>query len=295
MRSTLTSTRGPQPQERFTYTRLNPSLGAAFEAGAGWTLVANAAQGNRVPTVIELGCADPAQPCRLPVGLQSDPYLRQVVSRTVEGGARFQRGASSASLSLYRTANRDDILFFSSGLSRQGYFANFARTRHQGLDLAVRAALGQVQLNASYNYLDAQYDARATLFTGVRTVQVAPGTSLAGLPRHSVKLGAQWQVSDALALGADAQAFSRMGAQGNEDGSIAGLDVRGYGLLSVRASWAPAARWELYARVDNVLDRRHANFAAVGRDLFSAVPHADARFIAPGAPRMLRFGVRYRY
>ena len=295
VRNTLTSTRGLQPQERFTYTRLNPSLGAAFEAGAGWTLVANAAQGNRVPTVIELGCADPTQPCRLPVGLQSDPYLKQVLSRTLEGGARYQRGASSASLSLYRTANRDDILFLSSGLSRQGYFANFERTRHQGMDLALRTALGPLKLDASYNYLDATYDANGTLFTGVRTVPVGPGTPIAGLPRHTVKLGVHWQVNDALALGADAQAFSRMGTQGNEDGSIAGLDVRGYGLLNVRASWAPGAHWELYARVDNVLDRRHANFGAVGRDLFSAAPQADAHFIAPGAPRMLRLGVRYRY
>ena len=293
--NTLTTARGLQPRERFTYTRLNPALGAAFEAGAGWTLTLNAAQGNRVPTVIELGCADPAQPCQLPVGLQSDPYLKQVVSRTVEAGARYQRGATGATLSLYRTGNRDDILFVSSGLSRQGYFANFERTRHQGMDLALRAALGQVQLNASYSYLDAAYDAEGTLFTGARAVQVVRGTPIAGLPRHSVKLGARWQVSDALALGADAQAFSRMAAQGNEDGAIAGMDVRGYGLLGVRASWTPVARWELYARVDNVFDRRHANFAAVGRNLFGAAPDADARFIAPGAPRMLRFGARYRY
>ncbi|MEJ7807964.1 MAG: TonB-dependent receptor, partial [Telluria sp.] len=136
--NTLTSERGLQPHERFVYTRFNPSLGAAYEAGASWTLVVNAAQGNRVPTVIELGCADPAQPCQLPVGLQSDPYLKQVVARTLEAGARYQQGSTRASLSLYRTANRDDILFLSSGLSRQGYFSNFERTRHQGLDLSLR-------------------------------------------------------------------------------------------------------------------------------------------------------------
>jgi hypothetical protein len=30
------------------------------------TLFANLARNNRVPTVIELGCADPEEPCRLP-------------------------------------------------------------------------------------------------------------------------------------------------------------------------------------------------------------------------------------
>jgi outer membrane receptor protein involved in Fe transport len=287
--NTLTSERGLQPRERFTYTKLNPSLGLAFEAGGGWTLVANAAQGNRVPTVIELGCADPEQPCRLPVGLQSDPYLKQVVARSAEAGARFQRGAVSASASLYRIVNRDDILFLSSGISRQGYFANFARTRHQGLDVALRTE----HFNASYSYLDATYDAAGTLFTGVRAVQVGRGTSIAGLPRHSVKFGAQCSPGGAWTLGADAQATARIGTQGNEDGSGKVTDVSGYGLLGLRASWQPAAKWSLYARVDNVLDRRYASFGAVGRNLLA--DGEVTRFVAPGAPRTLLFGARYRY
>ena len=305
--NTLTSERGVQPHEQFTYKRFNPSLGVALDAGAGWTLTANAAQGNRVPTVIELGCADPAQPCRLPVGLQSDPYLKQVVSRTIEVGARYQAGARSGAVSLYRTGNRDDILFLSSGLSRQGYFSNVDRTRHQGLDLAARTSAGRLALNLGYSYLAATYDAPAVLFTGVRTVQVARGTLIAGLPRHTLKLGVEWKPGGRLTLGADAQAFSSIGTQGNEDGLLADLEpgvaaqrgdvrVAGHGLLSVRASWEIAARWELYARLNNVLDRRYASFGALGRNLFAADgEQGNARFVAPGAPRILAFGVRYRY
>jgi outer membrane receptor protein involved in Fe transport len=105
--------------ERFSYRRLNPSLGIAHRAAGGWTVFANLSQSNRVPTVIELGCADPEQPCRLPVGLQSDPYLKQVVSRTVEAGVRNR----TASLSLYRTVNHDDILFRTAGVAQHGYFS----------------------------------------------------------------------------------------------------------------------------------------------------------------------------
>lgn len=201
-----------QPREHFTYNSLNPSLGAAFEAGAGLTLVANAGQGNRVPTVIELACADPAQPCQLPVGLQSDPFLKQLVARTVEAGARYQRGVNSASSSLYRTMNRNDIQFLGVALSRRGYFANFECTQHQGPDMARRTTVGQLELNAGYNYLDAAYGANGTLLSGVRTVRVDRGMPLAGLPRHSVKFGGQWQVSKDIRIGADAQAFSSMGA-----------------------------------------------------------------------------------
>ena len=287
--NTLTSVRGLQPAESFSYSSLNPSLGLAGE-----TLFANIAQGNRVPTVIELGCADPAQPCQLPVGLQSDPYLKQVIARTVEAGARFRHGA----VSVYRTVNRNDILFLSSGLSRLGYFSNFERTRHQGLDASANLAMGALSLRVSYSYLNAVYDASGVLFTGVRTVPVARGTRIAGLPAHTLKLGADWLVGDGLTLGADMQAVSSIPTQGNEDGFLsdtqrADVRVHGGALLNLRASWEPAAHWEFYAHINNVFDRRHETFGALARNLFSG--ESNARFVAPGAPRMAAAGIRYRY
>ncbi len=302
--STLTSVRGQQPEERFVYASLNPSLGIVREIGSGVALFGNLAQGNRVPTVIELGCADPQQPCQLPVGLQSDPYLKQVVARTIEAGARLQRGRLNGTLSLYRTSNRDDILFLSSGTSHQGYFANFDRTRHQGVDATVRASFGALALHASYNYLDAVYDADGVLFSGARTVQVQRGTRIAGLPAHTLKLGADWKVSAALTVGADAQATSSLLTQGNEDGLTSDAQpqrtdwrVRGHALLNLRASWEPAPRWDLYAKVNNLFDRRYGTYGAVARNLFpkDGETAANARFVAPGSPRSIAFGARYRY
>lgn len=306
--NTLTTSLGVQPAERFTYTKLNPALGIAHSLGGGWTIALNASQGNRVPTVIELGCADPAQPCRLPVGLQSDPYLRQVVSRTIEAGARYEGGTTHAAFSLYRTVNRDDILFVSSGLSRAGYFANVDKTRHQGIDVNVRLVRGAWTLRAGYSYLDAVYASDGVLFTGLRTVPIKSGTALAGLPRHTLKLGADWQPVAGWRLGADIDASSSLPTQGNEDGlaadPLAGaapqqadLRVAGRVLLHLRASWEIAAGWELYARVNNVTDQRYASFGAVGRNLFPANGDAahDGRFVAPGAPRTVVVGLRYRY
>lgn len=306
--NTLVTAAGVQPPERFTYTRFNPALGLAYALGDGWTAALNASQGSRVPTVIELGCADPAQPCRLPVGLQSDPYLRQVVSRTIEGGFRFEHGKTHAALSLYRTANRDDILFLSAGPSRAGYFANVDGTRHQGVDANVRLTHGAWTLRAGYSYLDAAYAADGVLFTGLRAVRIKRGTTLAGLPRHTLKLGAQWQPDAAWRIGVDLDASSSLPTQGNEDGLAADpvggalaqradLRVAGRVLLHVRASWDIAPGWELYAQVSNLTDRRYASYGAVGRNLFPAAggPAQDGRFIAPGAPRTAAIGLRYRY
>jgi len=312
--NTLTNERGVQPRERFTYTRLNPSLGITRQAGNA-TVFANIAQGNRVPTVIELGCADPENPCRLPVGLQADPYLKQVIARTVEAGVRGRLQDGSYSLSLHRTVNRDDILFLSSP-SRQGYFANFERTLHQGLDLTAAQQIGPFGLRLAYSYLEAEYDADGELFTGARNVEVRRGMRLAGLPRHSGKLSLDWTASSQLTFGAELQASSSLISQGNEDGLIEDLEegeeperadwrVRGYALVGLRASYRPTPKWELFARVSNLFDRRYETFGAVAPDLFpngrQLRPHEDevdsehARFVAPGAPRTFIAGVRYTF
>lgn len=325
--NTLTNEDGPQPAERFTYSRLNPSLGVTHVLAPHMTVFANIAQGNRVPTVIELGCADRENPCRLPVGLQSDPYLKQVLARTIEAGARgrFQGDgvSGSYSLSLHRTVNRDDILFLSSP-SRQGYFANFERTRHQGLDATLTRQSGRLGMRFAYSYLQAVYDADGELFTGTRNVQVRRGTQMAGLPRHSGKLSLDWAMTPELTIGADLHAVSSLVTQGNEDGLVADADagdggnttnradwrVHGYMLLGLRASYRPAEKWELYARVSNVFDRRHETFGAVAPNLFPqgrlVAPHegapneapgdaANARFVAPGAPRTIVAGLRYSF
>jgi outer membrane receptor protein involved in Fe transport len=297
-----------QPRESFSFSRLNPAAGLARRMGDGWTLFGNLSQSNRVPTVIELGCADPEQPCRLPVGLQSDPYLKQVVSRTAEAGTRWQGGAGTmAALSVYRTVNRDDILFRSAGLAQQGYFSNFGRTRHQGVDATASRRLGNWSARLSYSYLEAVYDAEGDLFTGVRNVHVSPGTRLAGLPRNTLKLGLDWSATPALTMGADAVAFSNLTTQGNEDGQAAPQSadwrIRGYALFGLHASYRPAPKWEWYARVDNAANRRYESFGAVGTDMFAdgASPRPgggdapQSRFVAPGAPRSVAAGLRYRF
>lgn len=313
--NTLTTEDGPRAPEAFTYKRLNPALGLTHvQNGLTWS--ANIAQSNRVPTVIELGCADPDEPCRLPVGLQSDPYLKQVISRTVEIGLRGGGERRGFSAALYRTVNRDDILFGRAGASRAGYFSNFARTLHQGADLGAHWQRGALRARADYSYLRATYDADGTLFTGARTVTVVPGTPIAGLPRHTLKLGLDWELRPDLALGADMQAVSPAASQGNEDGLIADAEeddalrradwrVRGHAVVNLHASWRPAPRWEVFARVSNLFDRRYESFGAIAVDMFpegrllqphlGAVEAAPARFVAPGAPRMLNAGVRYRF
>ena len=308
---------GTLPQETFTYTKLNPALGIAQQLGPALTVFGGFAQSNRVPTVIELGCADPEEPCRLPAGLQSDPYLAQVVARTIEAGVRWRPSPNlSAELSIYRTRNRDDILFLRAPNTQQGYFANFPRTQNQGVDASYRQRIGAVQITASYSYLDATYDASGTIVSGERTIEVVPGMRIAGLPRNTFKLGFDWRPADALEIGLDLVAVSDRVTAGNEDGLIAdpvageplryaNASIPGYTVVNLRGAWRVDRNLELFAAVNNVFDRNYETYGALAEDFFpdgmlvqpqvAPADPATSRFVAPGAPRTFSVGLRYRY
>lgn len=286
---------GDAQHERFTYRKLNPALGIAYQLASGATLFANAARSNRVPTAIELGCADPDKPCRLPVGLQSDPYLKQVVARTVEAGARWKQGSQQATLALYRTQNENDILFRTAGISQHGYFSNFPRTLHQGADFTGLLQTGRLRIDVAYSFLDAAYGASGSIFTGTRAVPVQKGVPLAGLPRHTFKLGAEWRTTAALTLGADLQANSHLAVMGNENGARPAWRIAGRALLGMQASYRPNETWEWQVCVNNAANRLYESFGAVAIDFFSHSQPQEMRFVAPGAPRTVTAGLRINF
>lgn len=305
---------GERPRERFTYTKANPFLGITHGFG-DWTAYASVSQSNRAPTVMELGCADPEEPCRLPTGLQGDPYLAQVVSRSGEVGLRWSPGEHTyVSASAYRTNNRDDILFLRAPNTQQGYFANFDRTRHQGVDLTVHQDLGLVEWHLGYSWLEATYEAHGELLSGERTVRIEPGMRLAGLPKHTFKLGADWKPTPRLTFGADLITQSDLIASGNEDGGmteeVEGSRSRdwktgGFTIVNLHGRWRTSDRLEFTAGIDNVFDRRYETFGMIGEDVLPngelLRPHVDpedsaeALFVAPGAPRRYRIGLRLRF
>ena len=298
-----------RPTERFTYRHWSPSLGLTHRMAPTLTAYANTTRNLRVPTVIELGCADPAQPCRLPIGLQSDPYLKPVQAVTQEVGLRWRLGASAqGSISVYRTDNRDDILFSSVSITGQrGYFRNFDRTRHQGLDLEAVWRGARMHAGLAYSLLDATYQSPALLRIGQRNLEIAPGMRIAGLPRHLLKASVEWRVG-AVRLGLDSQWTSRRVTTGNEDGHIeddepARLDlpIPATHLLNVQATWSPrdVRALEFMFGVRNLLDRRSASFGALAETVFDAQgrwtgQERSALFVAPGAPRALSLALRWR-
>ena len=305
-----TITPGPRlTGDRFSYSSFNPSVGITYKPTQAISVFTNIGQSNRVPTSIELGCADPDNACRLPTGLQADPYLKQVIAMTLETGLRWQLSADSGfSVALYRSENKDDILFRTINAGGLGYFSNFSRTRRQGIDLSTYTAIQSVALRASYSYLDATYQDSGTLFGGERDITISPGTKIAGLPEHTFKLNADWRANEKLTIGGTFVATSSMTTQGNEDGKIEddvayNAKVKGYHLLNLHANYEAQKGLDYFARINNVLDTRFETYGMMALSMFNAdgsqITGANgpnvSRFVAPGAPRSVMVGVRYRF
>lgn len=309
------------------YTKLNPAFGATWTLSPGFSLFANAAQGNRAPSPIELGCADRANPCSLPNAMQADPFLEQVVTQTFEAGARGKSGKLRWNAALYRADNRDDILFVGTATS-QGYFTNFGRTRREGIELGATTEFGAVSLRADYGYVKATYQSATCLLAENNSTRgqaaactaggqddeilVQAGNRIPGIPLHSVKLGADWRVAADWTLAADLVAYSSQYLRGNENNAHQPgtySDVLGGGPRTfLGAGTAPAyavlnlstrvrldKRWQVSARLNNVFDKHYVTAGALAENPFNVAgvfqTNSDdwtrESFYAPGAPRSI--------
>jgi len=317
------------------FRRFNPAVGLTFAAHQGLTAYAGFSQGSRAPSAIELGCADPANPCKLPNAMAGDPPLRQVVTTTLEAGLRGSAAGGTAwNVGLFRADNRDDILFVADNAAGYGYFKNFGQTRRQGLEAGFSTHLADASLGANYTWLDATYrsnerlggagnssnDQAAAGFPGVDgNIVVQAGQRIPLVPRHLLKLFAELPLGAAWSLGADVTAVGGAFARGNEnnahqpDGTTylgAGRSA-GYAVLNLNAEWRPAKGLTLFVQVNNLFDRRYSTAAQLGATGFDANGHFLAQplaanangdrpllhstFYAPGAPRTGWLGLRYAF
>ncbi len=318
------------------FKRFNPAVGLTWEPSQQLNAYAGFAQGNRAPSAIELGCADPANPCKLPNSFAGDPPLRQVITRTIEAGVRGGVARRySWNLGVFRADNQDDILFVADNQAGFGYFKNFGKTRRQGLEAGFKArTTDALEIGFNYTLLAATYrstevvdgsanssnDAAAGGLPGVEgVITVRRGDRIPLIPRHILKLFADFQVSPAWAIGADVTAIGSAYARGNENNQHSADGVyylgpgrsSGYAVLNLSVDYRPIPAWSFFVHVGNVFDRRYATAAQLGATAFDASgnflarpfaansngdrPLQNSTFYAPGAPRLFTLGVKYAF
>jgi outer membrane receptor protein involved in Fe transport len=316
----------------FTYRKLNPALGVVWNPVPTIGLYGELSQGNRTPSPIELACADPENPCLLPNSMQADPFLKQVVTRTVEVGARGRLSpALNWQAAVYRAVNRDDILFVSAGAGSLAYFTNVPKTRRQGLEVGADGKTGRFDWSVGYGFVDATFQSDTLLVAeGNSTRGTAPqatddaeilvkrGDRLTDIPRHQVKLGLSYRPAQAWRIGVNMVAFSSSYVRGNENNlhrAGTATDAFGetrefagsgrnsaYAVFNLNAAWEVSKTFELGARVNNLFDRKYSTGGLLGENAFpdgsfQTDPEGWRRttFYAPGTPRTVWFSLRARF
>jgi len=210
-----------------SYSRLNPSIGVSFTPTKTFNSYLSYSEASRAPSPIELGCADPAYPCRLPNAMAGDPHLKQVVAKTWQAGARglLPESQIAWSANLFNTNLNDDIQFISTNASGGGYFANFEQTRRRGLELSLSGkADKKLAYWASYTYLKATYQSEADIQSPYNSqadvdgnIKVKKGDVIPLMPQHHLKLNLAYAYDEKWTIGLGMTAVSSSYAQGNQN------------------------------------------------------------------------------
>lgn len=299
----------------YTYSKINPALGATYALTPAVTIYANAQQGNRAPSPIELGCSDPNEPCKLPNAMQADPRLDQVVTRGIEFGIRGVAGPIRWNAAAFGSVSRDDILFVSSNTVGQGYFKNFGKTQRHGVELGMGGEYGQMAWRAGYTWVDATYRSGECVVSpensaqdascGADNIRITSGDRIPGIAEHSFKLGLDWRPTQWLTLGSDIVTHSGVYVRGNENNQHdEGGKTAGFSVVNLVATAQLGAGWSAFARMNNVFDKHYFTAGQIGENPFVGPNNSfdpddnnwrDETFYAPGAPRAGWIGVRYRF
>ncbi|MEO8125532.1 MAG: TonB-dependent receptor [Bryobacteraceae bacterium] len=310
---------------RNVFDRFNPAAGVTFNPGRGFNAYFGYNEGSRAPTSTELGCADPNQPCKLPNAMASDPPLLQVVTRTLEAGVRGDVESNLRwSLGWFRGENRNDILFVASTQTGFGYFKNFGKTRRQGLEIDANGRIRRVTLGGGYTFLDATYQSAETVDGSSNNtntdgfIQIKPGAKIPFIPSHMLKAYADVQVTSKFLVDLGLTALSNSYARGNENNLhkangpyyLGPGTSPGFAVVNLGARYQVNRRVQLFVQVNNLFDRRYYTAAQLGPTGFSSqgnfiarpfpavdgeFPVQHATFYAPGAPRIVAGGIRFRF
>ena len=300
------------------YTHFNPALGATYKINPAITAFAGYSQTNRAPDASEIECSDPLLPCLLPTNLAGDPpTLKQVIAHTFEAGLRGRfalandpSGRFSWKASAFRTNLDDDIYGIATSVST-GFFQNIGQTRREGFEANLNYQAPRWSAYLNYSYIDATFQSALLLNSPANpfqdangNIQVEPGDHLPLIPQNRVKLGADFAVLPNWTVGASLVFVSASFYKGDE--SNQNPELPGYTVFNLHTTLHVTKRFDVFATIDNVFNKRYATFGlysdptgvnapGVPADADSNGPGVDNRFQSPAMPFAVFGGVRLNF
>lgn len=304
---------GDDPDENLTgyhtFNRINPAAGLTYAFMPELTFYGNYSESSRVPTPMELSCADPENPCKLPNAFVADPPLQQIVANTWEAGFRgdlkqLSIGSMHWNAGFFHVINNNDILWQGNGaVNGMGYFENVGKTQRQGAEAGLSGLFFDDRLRwaANYTFIDATYQAYFGSPNGAHpnavdgVTQVRPGNKIPSIPAHQAKFAIDYDLIPAWTLGFDMNYNSSQYLRGDESNALAKIPA--FVIFNLRSEYRFNQHVALFGRVNNLFDREYANFGALGEtgnvlNGLGLEENEHARFVGVGAPRAAWIGLR---
>ena len=281
-----------------TFDRFNPAAGLTYQFHRALSFYGSYSESSRVPTPVELTCADPDAPCRLPNAFVADPPLDQVVTKTWETGLRGRLGRMDWNADFFRATSFDDLIFISSGaLTNEGYFQNIAQTLRQGVEFSIGGTFfNRLHGLINYTFISATFETDLTVSSPNHPeaeggeIDVVKGDRIPSVPQHNLKADITYAVTDALSLGTNILFNSSQIFRGDEGNLID--QIPGYSIVNLRAKYTFWDHLSIFAKVNNLFDETYETFGLFGEaDEVLGDDFEDSRFLSPGAPRAAWIGL----
>ena len=238
-----------------------------------------------------------------------------MIAHTYEVGARGRvtlpkRGGLSWNASVFRTNLDDDIYGIATSVST-GFFQNIGATRRQGFETSLNYQDAEWLVYGQFSYIDATFrsalllDSPSNPFQDANgNIHVLPGDHLPLIPKTRVKLGADYAVTPSWSIGASVTFVGDSFYKGDE--SNQNPELPGYTVVSLRSSYKITRQVEIFANVQNLLDKRYSTFGlysdptgvnapGVPPTADSNDPGVDNRFQSPAMPRAYFGGIKVKF
>lgn len=260
--------------DKTDYNKVLPSAALSWQIAPELLAYASYAKGFETPTFTEMAY----QADKDKSGFNFD--LKPSTSDNYEVGLKSQNPFGDFTLAVFQSKTKDDIVAAGTSNGR-ATFRNADKTLRQGVELAWNKKLWEdLEMNASYGYLDAKFDAAIPAVGTVKAIE--KGNAIPGIAKNQAFLGLAWKPEQGFYAGADAQYMDKVYVDDvNSD------TAPSYTVASIYTGYAwKYADWGIngFARIDNLFDKNYAGSVIVN--------DSNSRFFEPADGRNWSAGIK---
>ena len=261
------------------FKHLSPKLGATFALTETTSLYADYNHGFRAPSEGQLFRPSVSTTEALALAARDAALqLKPIKVDQVELGIRGELAGAAYNLVAYHLIKRDDIVSFTNTTTNVRTTVNAGRTEHRGVELGLGAPLVKsLRLDIAYSYARHTYEEWNTSSTANLN-----GFEMESAPRLLGNSRLTWTPTPAVSAQFEWVQIGRYWV----DSGHTKPQYSGHDLFNLRTSWTVGRQTLLFAKIDNLQNRRFADSASVT---------SNTAVFSPGLPRTFFAGAELKW